>query len=118
MSVLHPNLTGRVAVVTGASRGIGKALALRLAREGADVVAPPKASNPAKNFPDHLRTADEVRAPRPPRIALVTDVRSDEAVRAMIERTIDELGRVDILINNAGALVGKPWSTPLPSASI
>src|SRR5579864_6207743 len=104
-SALHPNLKGRVAVVTGASRGIGKALAIRLAQEGADVVIAAKSEQSSEKLPGSIyETADAVKALGRRAVALVTDVRSEDAVRIMIERTIDELGRVDIVINNAGAI--------------
>jgi citronellol/citronellal dehydrogenase len=103
--VLHPDLSGRVAVVTGASRGIGKALALRLAREGADVVVAAKSEVSTEKLPGSIHeTAEAVRALGRRSIAVVTDVRSEEAVKNMIDRTIAEFGRVDILVNNAGAL--------------
>lgn len=103
--VLHPDLRGRVAVVTGASRGIGKALALRLAREGADVVVAAKSEVSTEKLPGSIHeTADAVRALGRRSLAVVTDVRSEEAVKNMIDRTIAEFGRVDILVNNAGAL--------------
>ncbi len=105
MNPLHPDLAGRVAVVTGASRGIGKALALRLAREGADVVIAAKSEASTEKLPGSIyETADEVRALGRKALAVVTDVRSDDQVRAMIEKTVAEFGRIDILINNAGAL--------------
>lgn len=103
--VLHPDLSGRVAVVTGASRGIGKALALRLAREGADVVVAAKSEVSTEKLPGSIHeTADAVRALGRRSLAVVTDVRSEEAVKNMIDRTIAEFGRIDILVNNAGAL--------------
>ncbi|MBI1791174.1 MAG: SDR family oxidoreductase [Acidobacteria bacterium] len=108
-AVLHPDLTGRVAVVTGASRGIGKALALRLAREGADVVIAAKSEQSTERLPGSIHmTADEVRALGRRALALPTDVRSEEAVRAMIDRTVAEFGRIDILVNNAGAIWAQP----------
>jgi citronellol/citronellal dehydrogenase len=103
--VLHPDLSGRVAVVTGASRGIGKALALRLAREGADVVVAAKSEVSTEKLPGSIyETAEAVRALGRRALPVVTDVRSEDAVRNMIERTVAEFGRVDILVNNAGAL--------------
>jgi citronellol/citronellal dehydrogenase len=109
-SVLQPNLAGRVAVVTGASRGIGKALAIRLARQGADVVVAAKSEQSSEQMPGSIyETADAVRAHGRRALAIPTDVRSEEAVRAMIERTVSEFGRVDILINNAGAI----WLQPV-----
>ena len=109
-SILHPNLTGRVAIVTGASRGIGKALALRLAREGADVVIAAKSEASTEKLPGSIYdTANEVRALGRRALAVPTDVRSEEAIAQMVERTVAEFGRVDILVNNAGAI----WTLPI-----
>jgi citronellol/citronellal dehydrogenase len=105
ISALHPNLRGRVALVTGASRGIGKALAIRLAREGADVVVASKSEQSTPNLPGSIHeTADEIRTLGARALAVATDVRDEEAVRRMIDRTIEEFGRIDILVNNAGAI--------------
>lgn len=109
-SVLHPDLSGRVAVVTGASRGIGRALAIRLAQEGAAVVVAAKTEKSSEQTPGSIyETADAIRANGGRALAIPTDVRSEEAVRAMIERAVAEFGRIDILINNAGAI----WVQPL-----
>jgi citronellol/citronellal dehydrogenase len=103
--VLHPDLSGRVAVVTGASRGIGKALALRLAKEGADVVVAAKSEVSTEKLPGSIyETAEEVLALGRRALPVVVDVRSEDAIKNMIERAIAEFGRVDILVNNAGAL--------------
>lgn len=104
-TVLHPNLSGRVAIVTGASRGIGKALAVRLAEEGADVVIAAKSEQSTERLPGSIHeTAEAVRALGRRALAVPTDVRSEDAIRGMVERTMAELGRVDILVNNAGAI--------------
>jgi len=104
-NVLHPNLTGRVAIVTGASRGIGKALAIRLAEEGADVVIAAKSEQSSEKLPGSIHeTAEAVRAIGRRALAVPTDVRSDEAIRGMVEKTMAEFGRIDILVNNAGAI--------------
>jgi citronellol/citronellal dehydrogenase len=109
-SVLHPNLNGRVAVVTGASRGIGKALAVRLAQEGADVVVAAKSEQSTDRLPGSIHeTADAIRALGRCALAVPTDVRDEDAIRNMIERTIAEFGRLDILVNNAGAI----WAQPI-----
>jgi citronellol/citronellal dehydrogenase len=108
--VLHPDLHGRVAIVTGASRGIGKALAIRLAREGADVTIAAKSEESTARLPGSIHeTADEIRALGRRALAIATDVRDEEAIRNMIERTIAEFGRLDILVNNAGAI----WAQPI-----
>ncbi len=109
-SVLHPNLQGRVAVITGASRGIGKALALRLAQEGADVVVAAKSEQSTERLPGSIHeTADEIRALGRRALAIPTDVRDEDAIRNLVERTIAEFGRLDILVNNAGAI----WTQPI-----
>ena len=102
-SILHPDLHGRVAIVTGASRGIGKALALRLAREGAAVVIAAKSEHSTDRLPGSIHdTAAEIHALGGRALAVPTDVRSEEAVSVMVERTVAEFGRIDILVNNAG----------------
>jgi citronellol/citronellal dehydrogenase len=109
-SVLHPNLQGRVALITGASRGIGKALALRLAQEGADVVVASKSEHSTERLPGSIHeTADAIRALGRRALAVPTDVRDEDAIRNMIERTMAEFGRLDILVNNAGAI----WAQPI-----
>ncbi len=109
-TVLHPDLSGRVAVVTGASRGIGKALALRLAQEGADVVVAAKSEQSTDRLPGSIHeTAGAVRALGRRALAVHTDVRDEDAIRNMVERTVAEFGRLDILVNNAGAI----WAQPI-----
>ena len=109
-AALHPDLRGRVAVVTGASRGIGKALALRLAAEGADVVVAAKSEQSSERLPGSIHeTADAIRALGRRALAVPTDVRSEDAIRNMIERTVADFGRLDILVNNAGAI----WTQPI-----
>ena len=109
-SVLHPDLRGRVAVVTGASRGIGRALAIRLAQEGADVAVAAKSEQSTERLPGSIHeTADAIRAMGRRALAIPTDVRDEDAIRNLIERTAAELGRLDILVNNAGAI----WTQPI-----
>src|SRR5258708_7350004 len=108
--VLHPNLTGRVAVVTGSSGGIGRALAIRLAQECADVVVAAKTEQSTDRLPGSIHeTADAVRALGRRALAVVADVRDEDSIRNMIEKTIAEFGRLDILVNNAGAI----WAQPI-----
>jgi 3-oxoacyl-[acyl-carrier protein] reductase/meso-butanediol dehydrogenase/(S,S)-butanediol dehydrogenase/diacetyl reductase len=105
-------LLGKVAIVTGATRkrGLGRALALCLARAGADVVATGSGTRTADQRPADERDsgwqgaqsiADEARALGVRTLALDVDVTDAEAVRALVQRTVAELGRIDILINNA-----------------
>ena len=108
--VLHPDLRGRVAFVTGASRGIGKALAVRLAAEGADVVVAAKSEQSSEKLPGSIHeTADAIRSLGRRALAVATDVRDEDAIRNAIERTVAEFGRLDILVNNAGAI----WTQPI-----
>ncbi len=110
-------LSGKVAIVTGAGRlrGIGRATANVLARMGADVVVTGTGRDPA-TFPSDEKeagwrdidsTADEVRAFAVKALPVVMDVTSADDVQALIDQTVDELGRVDILINNAAAPYGE-----------
>ena len=89
-------LTGQVAIVTGGGRGIGRATALELARLGADIVIAEMDQAGAK------RTAEEVAALGRRAVAATTDVTSRADLRAMVDRTKAEFGRIDILVNNAG----------------
>jgi len=91
------NLNDKVAVVTGAAQGIGRAIAETLAQQGADVVVADLQVEKAE------ATAKEIAADTGRRvIAVQVDVADNASARAMIDRIIAELGRIDILVNNAG----------------
>src|SRR5688572_26948081 len=89
-------LQGQVAIVTGAGRGIGRATALELARLGADVVVAELDKAGAE------RTAGEVSALGRRALAIGTDVTRRSDLAAMVQRSKAELGRIDVLVNNAG----------------
>lgn len=99
-------LSNRIVFITGASRGIGRAVALACAREGADVVIAAKtevADNP--RLPGTIHdVAREVEALGRRALPLKLDVRDDAACEAAVARAVETFGRVDALINNAGAL--------------
>jgi citronellol/citronellal dehydrogenase len=102
-------LEGRVAIITGASRGIGRALALRLAKEGADIVVAAKSEASTEKLPGSIyETAEAVRALGRRALPVRVDVREEADIARMVEQTVAEFGRIDILINNAGALWWKP----------
>lgn len=100
-------LKGKVAIVTGASRGIGKAIAIALAEEGADVVIAARTEEEKESLPGTIhRTAQEIRARGRKALAIKTDVTREEEVEQMARRAIEEFGGIDILVNNAG--IGVP----------
>ncbi len=105
----RPDLAGQVALVTGASRGIGKVLALALAECGADVVVAAKSERGRDLLPGSIHeTAAEVEARGRRALAVRTDVRRLEDLEALVAAAESEFGGVDILVNNAGALWWKP----------
>ena len=96
---------GRTAFITGASRGIGKAIALRLAAEGADIVVTGKTVEPHRTLPGTIHTAaEEIRAAGGSAIAIPMDVRDEAQVENAVDRALDQFGRIDILVNNASAI--------------
>jgi citronellol/citronellal dehydrogenase len=100
---------GRVAVITGASRGIGRAVARRLAAEGAKVVVAAKSKEPHPTLPGTITDCVEaIRADGGEATAFQVDVRDHAQVEAMIQHAIDEYGRIDYLFNNAGAIFIAP----------
>ena len=90
------SLEGKVAIVTGASRGIGRALAVGLAEAGADVCLA------ARTEADLTSLAADIEALGRRALVVPADVREREQIAAMIDRTTSELGRLDVLVNNAG----------------
>jgi NAD(P)-dependent dehydrogenase (short-subunit alcohol dehydrogenase family) len=97
-------LDGKVAIVTGSSRGIGKAIALTFAREGAAVVIAARSEQEGGKLPGTIyQTADEIRAFGGRALPLRTDITVDEDVERMAKKTLEEFGRIDILVNDAAA---------------
>jgi 3-oxoacyl-[acyl-carrier protein] reductase len=95
-------LAGKVAIVTGATRGIGRAIAVALAKEGADIgIAARTESESASRSGTIYSVADEVRALGRKAIPIRTDVSKESDVRVMAETVMKELGSIDILVNNA-----------------
>ena len=100
-----PSLQGRVAIVTGASRGIGRECALALARRGCHVVIAAKSTEPQPTLPGSIYTvAAEVEALGVQALPCVVDLRDEVSSQACVDATVARFGRVDVLVNNASAL--------------
>ncbi len=105
-------LAGKVAVVTGASRGIGRATAIALARAGADVVVAARTVEEGQaRLPGTIaETAREVEALGRRVLAVPTDLTRDEQVEELVRRTLETFGRADILVNNAAVNYMAPFA--------
>src|SRR5436853_464698 len=91
------SLDGKTAIITGGGTGIGKSMAIEFARAGADVAI-------ASRKLEHLEpVAKEIEKLGKRAIAMAVDVRQEDQVQALVERTVKDLGRLDIMVNNAGA---------------
>jgi NAD(P)-dependent dehydrogenase (short-subunit alcohol dehydrogenase family) len=95
-------LDGKVAIVTGASRGIGKAISIGLAQAGASLVLA------ARTIADLEKTRAEVIKYGVPAEIVPTDVTREEQIEDMFKRTMERFGRLDILVNNAGIFINEP----------
>ncbi len=95
-------LEGKVAIVTGASRGIGRSIAIRFADEGAKVVV-----NYLANTAQAEAVVDSIRRAGGDAFAVAADVSSSVDVQRLVDATVDRFGRVDILVNDAGVMVAK-----------
>jgi citronellol/citronellal dehydrogenase len=99
------SLAGKTLFITGASRGIGLAIAQRAARDGANVAIAAKSSVPNPRLPGTIHSAaDAVNAAGGRGLALRCDIREEDQVRAAVEATVDAFGGIDILVNNASAI--------------
>jgi NAD(P)-dependent dehydrogenase (short-subunit alcohol dehydrogenase family) len=129
MSVM---LEGKVALVTGSARGLGRAYALRLAKLGADVVINDVNLKAAEEFNERLTAptvTDEVRNLGRRSIGIQADVCKKADVDGMFKKILDEFGRIDILVNNAGGRLSPPgadrrlrlseaWATGVPQEEL
>lgn len=105
-------LAGKVAVVTGGGRGIGRAIALALAREGADVVVS------ARTQSEIDAVAEEVRALGRKALAVRADATLAHDVEQLVAQTLSELGQIDILVNNAGGVISTEEYPPTRPSDI
>jgi citronellol/citronellal dehydrogenase len=98
-------LQGKTLFITGASRGIGQAIALRAARDGANIVIAAKTAEPHPRLPGTIYTAaEEIEAAGGRALPLVVDVRFEEAVEEGVDKAVEAFGGIDVLVNNASAI--------------
>src|SRR5690348_6670945 len=106
------SLAGKTLFITGASRGIGLAIALRAARDGANIAIAAKTDAPHPKLPSTIHTAAaEIEAARGRALPLAVDVRDETAVKTAIDRTAAHFGGLDIVVNNASAISLTPVAT-------
>ena len=99
------SLNGKTIIITGASRGIGREIALTCARDGANIVIAAKSDEPHPKLEGTIHSvAEEVREAGGQSLAVKIDVRSEEDIDRLIKETVDTFGGIDAIINNAGAI--------------
>jgi citronellol/citronellal dehydrogenase len=99
------SLAGKTLLITGASRGIGLAIAIRAARDGANIVVAAKSDEPNPKLPGTIHTAaSAIEAAGGQALAIRCDVRDEDQVRHAVARAIERFGGLDILVNNASAI--------------
>ncbi|NWG70338.1 MAG: NAD(P)-dependent oxidoreductase [Parvularculaceae bacterium] len=98
-------LKGKTLFITGASRGIGLAIALRAARDGANIAIAAKTAEPHRHLPGTIYSAaEEVEKAGGKALPLIVDIRSEELVKEAVEKTVAHFGGIDICVNNASAI--------------
>jgi len=109
-------LKDKVAIITGSSRGVGRFMAEEMAKEGCHIVVAARSEEEGDpKLPGTIySTAEELRRLGARALPVRTDVTDEASIQAMVKATLDEFGRIDILINNAGIMFpGRLWETPL-----
>ena len=104
-----PDLKGKTIFITGASRGIGKAIGLRAAADGANIVIASKTIEPHPKLPGTIYTAaEEMEAAGGRALACPTDIRFEDQVEKAVSRAVEQFSGIDILVNNASAISLSP----------
>jgi len=99
------SLEGKVLFITGASRGIGKAIALRAAKDGARIVIAAKTAEPHPKLPGTIYSAaEEIEAAGGKALPLMVDIRYEEQLKDAVKQAVERFGGIDILVNNASAI--------------
>jgi citronellol/citronellal dehydrogenase len=112
-------LKGKVIIITGSSRGIGREMALQFAKDGAKIVVAAKSTEEGKLPGTIYSVAEEVKAAGGEALPVPMDLRFDETVITMVEKTAETFGRIDALVNNAGAISLTPLeSTPMKKVDL
>ena len=107
------DLSGKVVVITGASRGVGKQAALDFAKRGANVVLAARTVEPDSTLPGTIgETLKEIESLGGQAIAVATDLAQEEDLKRLIDAAVKRFGGVDVLINNAAATTGDIWGKP------
>ena len=108
-------LRGKVAIVTGGSRGLGKAIAIGLSKEGANVVVAARTEVGKRELPGTIhQTAEEIKASGADALAIRCDVTDEESINHMVQKTLEQFGHIDVLVNNAGiAFLSPIVETPI-----
>ena len=98
-------MSKKTAFITGSSRGIGKAIALRLAKEGYNIAVAAKTTEPHPKLEGTIYTAaEEIEKAGGKALPIVVDIRNEENVKSAVQHTVDKFGGIDILVNNASAI--------------
>jgi citronellol/citronellal dehydrogenase len=107
--------TGKTAFITGATRGIGKAIALRLAKEGANIIVAAKSVEENTKLGGTIfSAAEEIEAAGGKALAVQCDIRFEEQIQQAVDKAVEKFGGIDILVNNASAISLTPTEQTIP----
>ncbi|MFZ0230402.1 MAG: SDR family NAD(P)-dependent oxidoreductase, partial [Mycobacterium sp.] len=116
-------LAGKAAFITGAARGQGRAHAVRMAEEGADIIAvdlagplPDSVRYPSATADDLAETVEMVKAKGSRIMATAADTRDLEALRTAVDEGVEAYGRLDVIVANAGICIPSPWNEITPES--